>query len=434
VPSPGGNSSIKHLEATIGTPGGGTREFTADVRFSQPPADGEPAEDARRRADRRLKREKDALRKLAFEADPVAKAANDASRASAERERRAIAFEADPVAKAAYDASRASAERERRANEKQCLADVEQYAREGAVAPLVVIARDGTQKERWNALFRLYTLARAGDYASELVDEGVITLFTSLLPSAEVIPCEELPVLRHAARHLREDAASVLGYLAGANENDTNAAAVARAGAIPVLMSIMADGDPPCFSAACRSCDPPCFSAERVAVPAHWPQLKPVRDQSSSSQYSKDDLPSRLSAARTISVLADYRAGAEAIVCEEGAVQVLLRLLVAPSRFTPTACRPVGYKPKSGRPTGEDDANFDRRFFCRLHAGTTRGTRPGREVGARGRNRPFDLALVRVLHPRCPEVACGRSRPFHLIAGGVAGGGLRSRGALGSRA
>ena len=119
---------------------------------------------------------------------------------------------------------------------------MEQYAREGAVAPLVVIARDGTQKERWNALFRLYTLARAGDYASELVDEGVITLFTSLLPSAEVIPCEELPVLRHAARHLREDAASVLGYLAGANENDTNAAAVARAGAIPVLMSIMADG------------------------------------------------------------------------------------------------------------------------------------------------------------------------------------------------
>ena len=336
VPSPGGNSSIKHLEATIGTPGGGTREFTADVRFSQPPADGEPAEDARRRADRRLKREKDALRKLAFEADQIAKVA--------------------------YDASRASAERERRANEKQCLADVEQYAREGAVAPLVVIARDGTQKERWNALFRLYTLARAGDYASELVDEGVITLFTSLLPSAEVIPCEELPVLRHAARHLREDAESVLGYLAGANENDTNAAAVARAGAIPVLMSIMADGDPPYFS------------AERVAVPAHWPHLKPVYERKPPSTHGRsvtgvgrrrghhgtdfscfdhppyehptnvatDDWPSRLSAARTISVLADYRAGAEAIVCEEGAVKVLLRLLVAPSRFTPTACRPVG--------------------------------------------------------------------------------------------
>jgi len=406
VPSPGGNSSIKHLEATIGTPGGGTREFAADMRFSQPPADGEPAEDARRRADRHLRREKDALRKLAFEADTVAKAAYDAPRASAERERRAIAFEADPVAKAAYDAPRASAERERRANEKQCLADVEQYAREGAVAPLVVIARDGTQKERWNALFRLYTLARAGDYASELVDEGVITLFTSLLPSAEVIPCEELPVLRHAARHLREDAASVLGYLAGANENDTNAAAVARAGAIPVLMSIMADGDPPYFS------------AERVAVPAHWPQLKPIYERKPPSTHGRsvtgvgrrrghhgtdfscfdhppykhptnvatDDWPSRLEAARTISVLADYRAGAEAIVCEEGAVQVLLRLLVARSRFTPTACRPVGYKLKSGRPNSEDDANFDRRFFSPTRWHDSRDTTRARSWCARAQS------------------------------------------------
>ena len=233
--------------------------------------------------------------------------------------------------------------------------------------------------------FRLYTLARAGDYASELVDEGVITLFTSLLPSAELIPCEALPVLRYAARHLREDAASVLGYLAGANENDTNAAAVARAGAIPVLMSIMADGAP-YFSAACRSCDPPCFSAERVAVPAHWPQLKPVRDQSSSSQYSKDDWPSRLSAARTISVLADYRAGAEAIVCEEGAVQVLLRLLVARSRFTPTACRPIGFKLPIGRWTGEDEANFDRRFFSPTRWHDSRDTTRARSWCARAQS------------------------------------------------
>ena len=51
-PSPGGSASIKHIEAMIGTPGGGARELTAEMRFSQTPAHGDSAADARRRADR----------------------------------------------------------------------------------------------------------------------------------------------------------------------------------------------------------------------------------------------------------------------------------------------------------------------------------------------------------------------------------------------
>ena len=122
-PSLGGSASIKRLEATIGTPGDGAQELTAEVRFSQPPADGEPPEHARRRADRHLRREKDVLRKLAFEAYLIAKAEYDASRAMAARTQRAV------------EQQRLAAEEKRLADEKMC-------AREGAMEPLIALIRD----------------------------------------------------------------------------------------------------------------------------------------------------------------------------------------------------------------------------------------------------------------------------------------------------
>ena len=57
VGTPTGQHATRQLHANIATPGGGEQQFSDEVRYSLPPADGEDEAAAKRRADRHRSRE-----------------------------------------------------------------------------------------------------------------------------------------------------------------------------------------------------------------------------------------------------------------------------------------------------------------------------------------------------------------------------------------